>query len=381
MNFKVFPKTQRGKASKNTSKKLPLPIRILRIILIAVASILVLSVLLVAFLRTTNYMHHKIELKDGINETTYLDINGQKQYVMMMGQDTANPVIIYLHGGPAGPDTFITYSFTDYLTDEYTVIGWDQRGCGRTYYKNAKNDPDNDTATFEQALDDLDVLVSYACERFGKDKVIIMGHSYGTVLGSVYVRRHPDKVKAYIGIGQVVSIEDADIYSYKDAITKARAAGDDITELEKVYDEFCKDPGIPTLVSLRNLTSKYHPVTREADYFGLALFSPYAGIDDIRWFGKQMGDVNKFVALNHNLFDYIMTFNAYDDGTSYQMPVCIIQGEEDWVCPTDKASEYLNAIEAPYKKLYIIDKCGHDVHCAQPKEFCKDLKEFLDSSN
>lgn len=54
---------------------------------------------------------------------------------MMMGQDTSNPVIIYLHGEPAGPDIFITYSFTDYLTDEYTVIGWDQRGCGRTYYK------------------------------------------------------------------------------------------------------------------------------------------------------------------------------------------------------------------------------------------------------
>lgn len=130
----------------------------------------------------------------------------------MMGQDATNPVIIYLHGGPAGLDTFMTYAFSDYLTDEYTFIGWDQRGCGRTYFKNQEKDPNNETVSFDQALDDLDALVNYACDRFGQDKVIIMGHSYGTTLGSTYVKQHPEKVQAYIGIGQLVSIEDADIY-------------------------------------------------------------------------------------------------------------------------------------------------------------------------
>ena len=69
-------------------------------------------------------------LKNGVNETTYLDINGQQQYVMMMSQDESNPVIIYLHGGPSSPDTYLSYCFSDYLTDDYTSIGWDQRGSG-----------------------------------------------------------------------------------------------------------------------------------------------------------------------------------------------------------------------------------------------------------
>lgn len=91
----------------------------------------------------------------------------------------------------------------------------------------------------------------------------------------------------------------------------------------------------------------------------------------------MIGDVNKYIALNKQLFDFVMRYNARDEGLSYEMPVCIIQGAQDWVCPTDMAARYLESIDAPYKKLYIIDGCGHDVHCTYPKEFCNDLKEFL----
>ena len=87
--------------------------KVLKIILIILASILALGVMAVIFLRLSNYLHHRIELRNGVNETAYIDINGQKQYIMIMGQDESNPVIIYLHGGPSSPDTCITSSFTD----------------------------------------------------------------------------------------------------------------------------------------------------------------------------------------------------------------------------------------------------------------------------
>ncbi|MDD6656366.1 MAG: alpha/beta fold hydrolase [Lachnospiraceae bacterium] len=128
----------------------------------------------------------------------------------MRGENVNNPVIIYLHGGPSSPDGYVTYGFTDYLVDDYTVIAWDQRGCGRTYIHNRNVDVNNDTASFEQALVDLDELVDYARERFHQDKVIILGHSYGTILGSVYARTRPEKVDAYIGAAQVISLEETD---------------------------------------------------------------------------------------------------------------------------------------------------------------------------
>ncbi len=108
-----------------------------------------------------------------------------------------NPVLIWIHGGPSSPDASANYIFQKELVDKYTIINWEQRGCGRTYFQNAETDPENTTATFEQTQVYLNELVDYACERFVQEKVVIVGHSYGTMVGSKYVLTYPEKVAAY----------------------------------------------------------------------------------------------------------------------------------------------------------------------------------------
>ena len=110
----------------------------------------------------------------------FVVLGGLEQYLLIRGEDTSNPVIIWLHGGPAGSDAYMNHLFQKHLVEDYTIINWDQRGCGRTYYRNIKIDPDNSTVTFEQSQKDLDELIDYACSQFGQEKVIIVGHSYGT---------------------------------------------------------------------------------------------------------------------------------------------------------------------------------------------------------
>jgi pimeloyl-ACP methyl ester carboxylesterase len=166
------------------------------------------------------------------------------------------------------------------------------RGCGRSYYRNAAVDPDNKTLSFESQLADLDALVDYLCERFSQDQVIIMGHSYGTMLGSRYALAHPEKVAAYIGIGQCVNEKDyaGEKYSYEDALAIARANGDDTTEMEASYEKFMKDMSIANLLELRAKVEPYHPqaVTKDISTMA-ALASPIAGVDDMRWYFLQMG--------------------------------------------------------------------------------------------
>ena len=160
--------------------------------------------------RNFNYFKHYKLVKNGIDEAGYIMLGGQEQYILTRGENVNNPVIIYLHGGPSSPDGYVTYGFSDYLVDDYTVISWDQRGCGRTYIHNRNVDVNNDTASFEQALVDLDQLVDYARTRFHQDKVIILGHSYGTILGSVYSHKYPEKVDTYIGAAQVIQAPNSD---------------------------------------------------------------------------------------------------------------------------------------------------------------------------
>ena len=229
---------------KKPKKKLP--VRIILGILKAVV-ILLLVVVFGFFIyaitgRNINEIRRAFEFKDGINEELYVPLKNGDGFVRLIGKDQNNPVILSLHGGPGEPAGYADYLCFDGLTDEYTIAIWDESGCGRSYYRN-KEKGNTTLPTPQSQQEDIDSLVDYLCGRFNQDKVVIMGHSYGTVLGSTYVSAHPEKVTAFISIGQVVSFKNfaSEHYAYEDALAQAKAKGDDTTELEKVYKAFCDD--------------------------------------------------------------------------------------------------------------------------------------------
>lgn len=365
-----------GKKQKN---KLKLSIRILKWV---TASFLVVIFSFISFIigyRNIRYFTHFKMTKNGTDEGIYIPLCGQEQYVLVRGMNNKNPVILYLHGGPSSPDSYVTYGFTDYLIENYTVVAWDERGCGRTYFRNIGNDIYNETATFEQAKEDLDALVDYICDRFGQKKVILMGHSYGTVLGSEYAIEHPDKVSAYIGVAQVVSLEKSDIYSFEDALKKATDVGDDTKEMRDAFEKYRTGKRLEDLMSLRAAISGYHPVEVSDKATLFAITSPYFGMDDFRWFLKQLGSLENYYELNRQLYDYTFGFDAYNNGLEYGMPTYFISGSCDWICPVDSVKEYANAVLSPDKDFVIIDGCGHNVQFSAPEEFAKNLILLLNN--
>ncbi len=359
-------------------KRRKLPVRILGWICGLLLGALCVGGIFVIGCRNVNYMKHYSMIEQGVDEGTYIELGGQEQYVLMRGCDAENPVIIYLHGGPSSPDTYATYGFSKYLTDDYTVIAWDQRGCGRTYFRNIKNDLDNETATFTHALDDLDDLVDYARERFGQEKVIILGHSYGTILGSEYALAYPDKVSAYVGVAQVVSMEKMVVYSYEDALKKAKGAGDDTTELVAAFETFCESEDFTDMMKVRALGTKYQPVEVADQATLMSVISPYFGVEDFRWFLKQLGDLEPYFALNKQLFDYTYEFDAYEKAMEFEMPVYFISGASDWICPVDSVREYAENIKAPEMRFELMEGCGHNVQYSLPEEFARQVRKVLE---
>lgn len=328
-------------------------------------------------LKNATYLNCCINTSNGIDEQSYVMLGGQEQYLHIRGKDVNNPVIVWLHGGPASPDGCITYTFSDYLVDEYTVVCWDQRGCGRTYFKNRNIDLNNEKVSFEQAQMDLDELVDYLCTRFKTEKVIIMGHSYGTMIGSKYALNHPEKVSAYIGVGQVVNLE-SDIYSYEDALFIAKENKDDVSLMVEAYETYISNPTLTNMLNLRRYVSPYHVAKKEANTLWLGLKSPYMGIDDFRWFMKQLSSLDDFLDLNSPLFQYIQNVDVSDYGLEYQMPVGFISGAKDWTTPVKYTEDYFHAITAPKKDFQVLEDCGHQPQYDSSKEFSKILKEMLD---
>jgi pimeloyl-ACP methyl ester carboxylesterase len=101
------------------------------------------------------------------------------------------------------------------------------------------------------------------------------------------------------------------------------------------------------------------------------------GLDDLRWFFKQLGDFHEYIKLNQQLFDYIMVTDVRQNGMEYKVPVGFISGSDDWTTPVKYSKDYYNAVSAPIKDFALIDGCGHSPHYDSPEEFCKELKGML----
>lgn len=173
----------------------------MQILFIILCAIVLLIALTIVFFRIHNSLQSKIDTNTGIQENIYITIGGIEQYLQIRGEDRDNPIILWLHGGPGFPLTYLTYYYQPALEKDYTIACWEQRGCGRTFYRNKGGG----NLTIEQLLADTDEVIDYLRERFGQEKIIIIGQSWGTVLGMDYINIHPEKVAAYIGVGQVTN--------------------------------------------------------------------------------------------------------------------------------------------------------------------------------
>ena len=136
----------------------------------------------------------------GINEEMYVDINGTKQWISIYGQDKDNPVLLYLHGGPGSSTSLYDYAFTRKWSDVYTVVTWDQRNCGKSY----SSEQNDTTLTYDLMMSDGVEMTKYLLDYLGKDKITLLGHSWGTYFGSNLVLEYPEYYECYIGTGQLV---------------------------------------------------------------------------------------------------------------------------------------------------------------------------------
>lgn len=322
--------------------------------------------------RNYNYLSNFINPFKGVDEQTYVDINGMKQFITIRGKNKDNPVILYLHGGPLSPDSYVSYLFSNDLIDDYTFVCWDQRGCGRTYVTN--DDKSNATVSFEQALDDVDVLTDYLLDRFGQDKIIIIGHSYGSILGATYVYDHPEKVAAYIGVGQFVNDRLSTTSEYEDALAIAEAAGEDTTAMKEAYERYLNDPSYENSNEVSNLAMQYHPYPDFSQVILGALESPYLGTDDLLWYTATMSE-EEVMNLQGKLVDTCLNADLTAQ-TSYEVPVYFISGSDDWSCSHEVMIEYAEMIGADY---ILIPGGNHNVQGDHPHEFAADVKAYLKS--
>lgn len=242
----------------------------------------------------------KIVTADGIEEQMTVEIGGIRQWVHVRGRHRANPVILFVHGGPAFTTSPVAYHFMRDWEEYFTVVQWDQRGAGKTY---AANDPAEVRPTMNVArfVSDAAELARYLRERYGKRKVILMSHSFGTVIGVKTAQAHPELFHAYVGSGQFVHFARSEGQGYKATLAAARADGNKEAVDELLAIAPFPDPERPER-NLENLGRERRWLAHYDGYywrngFGhnavIASMSPVYSADELKLRDEAMGFSNE----------------------------------------------------------------------------------------
>lgn len=141
----------------------------------------------------------QIKGQNSISTLEKVEINGSDHEIMIRGKDKNNPVIIFVHGGPGTSEIPYAQKYQDLLEEKFTVVHYDQRGSGKSYHFFE----DYSNLTSDLLVEDLLAMTDYISKRLGKEKAILIGHSYGTYIGMQAANKAPEKYEAYVGIGQM----------------------------------------------------------------------------------------------------------------------------------------------------------------------------------
>lgn len=313
--------------------------------------------------------------KDFIEE--YVSIGGLSQYMLHYpGAKADSPVLLLLHGGPGSPEANFSYLFRRWWGDDMTLVQYDQRGSGKTLHKN----PKYDTYPLSKAalLADLAEIVAYLKKLYNQSKIVLLGHSWGSVLGADYARMNPDDISLYIGVGQVVDMKRSEGLGFEKALAMAREAGNrrDVQKLEKYSpyppQEMHTEEGYRALSAVRKIQQKYGLAVSLPMSLVLAFIkSPSFKWYDLTTMLLKAGKVN--LPLLKDLIDYDLT----KEDLNYKMPVCCIQGERDYQTVTSVALDYFEMIQSPNKQIHVIKDAGHMTMVDQPEQFARALRQAL----
>ncbi len=295
-----------------------------------------------------------------VHEEMFVSIGGIEQWITIKGESCANPVILFLHGGPGNPLSPYADSMFGSWEKTFTLVQWDQRGAGKTY---GRNPPLADsTLTVERMTEDGVELAKYLTQHLGKKKVILYGGSWGSILGVHMVKSRPDLFHAYVGYMQMVNPRENLTASYAKVIALARAAGDQstVSTLEALGLPPWENPrnfGIlrrATRVYERKTTDPNPELVRSSDYDTPQIRADYTAGEDFSYI--------QFVGLNGDGMSSTVDLPAL--GMVFEVPVFIIHGSEDLVTMPHIAKRYFDDIKAPEKEFVLVPRAGHDSNAA-----------------
>ena len=276
-------------------------------------------------------------------------VNGDAQNIRIRAEREGLPVILFIHGGPGVCDRHFVLDNQSSLAHDFTMVCWDQRGSGKSYHKYIQKQK----LSVKTYVDDAEAVIDILREMFGQDKIVIAGHSWGTVIGTALAVRCPQKIAAYVAQGVFVDGSENEAESYNFCVREAERLGDKtaMKKLDGIAPVDGRYPSDKAMMIQRNYLSK----------FGGGTIAKYA---------------KGGLYLSKALWDDVVAV-SYKDVTRLEVPIIVTQGEHDYNTPTAIVRRWYDALDAPFKKWIAFDESAHSPIFEEPEKWGKSVASSL----
>jgi len=293
----------------------------------------------------------------------YVPIGGIDQWIQMRGAPDT-PVLLYLHGGPGGTSVPVAEAWKPW-EEHFTVVHWDQRGAGRTFAKNGESGCGR--LTIERMVEDTLEVAKHLTTTLGRSKILLVGHSWGTVLGVHVIKRRPELFSAYVGTAQLVNKRRNEEMNYRWELARAEESRN--AEALSALRAIGPPPfaGREALKILR----QWADVLAEGDADFVQPRPTRVAPDYSRDEVPALMQGAEFS--RRELYDELETIDLPSLGVAFDIPFFLFHGTCDQATPIELAEEYFAAIEAPHKEFVRFPGCHHFVVMNRPHDILREL--------
>lgn len=299
-------------------------------------------------------------------------LGGVDQWLILRGRDVNKPVLLFLSGGPGASEAGRVLRFNAELEEHFVVVIWEQRGCGKSY---PSRNPQS-SLTLNRYVSDVIELSELLRERFNEQKIYLVGHSWGTIIGLLAAQQRPDLFYAYVGTAQMVNVLETDRMIYNLVLEHSQKNGD--TEFAAALEKqgpppyLEKNPIQPyarlfgreyQLFEVPNIKSEDY--RRDGDAILLMLKQPeYGWIDRVNYLLGLMTTFN-------TVYPQLQDLDFRRDAVRLDLPVYLVLGRHDFNNPSAIPEAYFNLLEAPSKRLVYFEDSGHGMIWQENDRFHK----------
>jgi pimeloyl-ACP methyl ester carboxylesterase len=312
-----------------------------------------------------------------IAELVYVPIGGQEQGLMIRSYSEDNPVLLYLSGGPGQSSLPWPRVLFQELTQDFVLVGWDQRGTGKSY---AALDPTS-SLTLDQTVADTIEVTNYLRERFDEEKIYLLGESWGTTLAVLAAQERPDLYHAIISSGQMVSQRETDRRLYYDVLDYAARTGN--TELTAQMEAY----GEPPYEDLSAYTfvmgyyeALYQPYTLPAAYVERgtqARLGPWNVLGSEYNFVEKINVLRGFLDMGSIIYPQLQGIDFRQDVPRLETAIYVLDGAAELAARRNLALEWYDQLDAPIKRIYIFDNAAHAVAFEQFEAFQQIMRDTV----